>query len=59
MIEVSVIDKSFLQKIRLVKRSNTQKQPLRGVLRKKCSKNMQQMYRRTPIPKSDFNNVAL
>ena len=27
-----------------------QKPPPRGVLKKRCSKNMQQMYRRTPIP---------
>ena len=36
-----------------------QKQPLRGVLRKTCSENMQQIYRRTPISKCDFNKVAL
>ena len=35
-----------------------QKQPFRGVLRKKCSKNMEQIYRRTPMPKSDFNKVT-
>ena len=35
-----------------------QEQPLRGVARKRCSDNMQQMYRRTPLPKCDFNNVA-
>ena len=35
------------------------KQPLRGVLEKRCSKNMQQIYRRTPMPKRDFNKVAL
>ena len=29
-------------------------QPLRGVLRKKCSENMQQINRNTPIPKCDF-----
>ena len=29
-----------------------------GVLRKKYSKNMQQMYRRTPTPKCNFNKVA-
>ena len=28
----------------------------RGVLRKRCSENIQQMYRRTPMPKCDFNN---
>ena len=36
-----------------------QKQPPRGVLRKRCSENMQQIYRRTPKPKCDFNKVAL
>ena len=36
-----------------------QKQRSRGALRKKCSENMQQIYRRTLILKSDFNKVAL
>ena len=36
-----------------------QKQQPRGVPRKKCSENMQQYYRRTPMPKCDFNKVAL
>ena len=36
-----------------------QKQPSRGVLIKRCSENMQQIYRRTPMPKCDFNNAAL
>ena len=36
----------------------TQKQPSRVVPRKKCSENMQQIYRRTPIPKYDFNKDA-
>ena len=35
-----------------------QKQSSRGVLGKKCSENMQQIYRRTPKPKCDFNKVA-
>ena len=34
---------------------NTQKQPPRCVLKKKCSENMQQIYRRTPMPKCVFN----
>ena len=38
---------------------NVQKQPSRSVLRKRCSENMQQIYRRTPMPKCDFNKVAL
>ena len=36
-----------------------QKQPPRGVPRKRCSENMQQIYRGTPMPKCDFNKVAL
>ena len=32
-----------------------QKQPPRGVLKKRCSENMQQIYRRTPMPKYDFD----
>ena len=35
------------------------KQPSRGVLKKRCSENMQQINRRTPMPKCDFNKVAL
>ena len=30
----------------------------RGVPRKRCSENMQQIYRRTPMPKCDFNKAA-
>ena len=32
-----------------------QKQPSRGVPRKRCSENMQQIYMRTHMPKCDFN----
>ena len=39
--------------------SRIQKQPSRGVHRKRCSENMQQIYWRTPMPKCDFNKVAL
>ena len=35
-----------------------QKQPA-SVLIKMCSENMQQMYRRKPMEKCDFNKVAL
>ena len=41
------------------KKSQTQKQPLKGVLKKRCFENMQQIYRRTPMSKCDFNKVAL
>ena len=30
----------------------------KGVLRKRCSENMQQTYRRTPMLKCDFNKVV-
>ena len=40
-------------------RSEFQKQPSRVVSRKRCSENMQQIYKRTPIPKCDFNKVAI
>ena len=33
-------------------------QPSKGVLMKRYSENMQQIYRRTPMPKCDFNKVA-
>ena len=35
------------------------KQPARGVLKKRCPENMQQIYKKTPMPKRDFNKVAL
>ena len=35
----------------------SQEQPPRGVLKKRCSENMQQIYRRTPMSKCDFNKV--
>ena len=31
----------------------------RGIHRKRCSENVQQIYRRTPMPKCDFNKIAL
>ena len=34
-----------------------QKQPPRGVLKERCSENMQQFYRRTPMLKCDFNKI--
>ena len=37
---------------------NFQKQPSRGVIKKRCSENIQQIYMITPMPKCDFNKVA-
>ena len=51
----------FLQKVSCIKFEFfikvCQKQPSRSVLCKRCSENMQQIYRRTPIPKCDINNL--
>ena len=43
---------------RVVGNCKQQKQPPRGFLRKSCSENMQQIYRRTLMLKCDFNIVA-
>ena len=37
----------------------SEKHPSKGVLRKSYSENMQQIHRRTPMPKCDFKTVAL
>ena len=42
-----------------IKNVFVQKQPSRGILRKRYSENMQQIYLRIPMPKCDFNKVAL
>ena len=38
-------------------RYDKQKQPFRGVLSKSCSENMQQLYRRAPMPKCDLKKI--
>ena len=39
--------------------SYLQKQPFRCVLKRRCSENMQEIYRRTTMPTYNFNEVAL
>ena len=41
------------------KAENIQKQPSRDVLKERYSENMQQIYRKTPMPKCNFSKVAL
>ena len=36
---------------------SAQKQLSRGVVKRGCSENIQQIYRKTPMPKCDFNKV--
>ena len=31
---------------------------LQSIIKRRCSENMQQIYRRTPMPKCDFNKAA-
>ena len=47
-----------IKKIRLSSSVNFQKKPSRGVPIKSCSENMQQIYKRTPMPKCYFNKVV-
>ena len=47
--------------LRLVRRFTIQNSEAatQSALKKRCSENMQQIYRRKPAPKCDFNKVAL
>ena len=38
--------------------AENKKHPFRGFLRRRCSENMQQIYRKTPMSKCNFNKVA-
>ena len=40
------------------KLASEQKQPPRGIIKKRCCENMRQIYRTTPMRKCDFNKVA-
>ena len=46
-------------RVSLVMEIYFQRQPFKGLLIKGCSGNIQQIYRRTPMPKNDFNKVTL
>ena len=58
-----VISRPTLKNNKSTTRSSTkyklQKQPPRSVSRKRCSENMQQIYRRTFMPKCDFNKIEI
>ena len=53
LLSIAIQNKKYL----VVFHKHEQKQPIKGVLRKSCSENMQQIYRRTLMPKCDFNKV--
>ena len=46
-------------KVTVTVKSEMQKQPCRHIFKQRYSGNMQQIYRRTPMPKCDFNKVVL
>ena len=48
----------FLKSVELSEFLIFSKHPFRGFLIKRCSENMQQIYRRTPMSKCGFNEVA-
>ena len=54
---------NYLRNPDITKNGSYRKQPFRGVLDKRCSENMQQIYGRTPTPKCDlfcnFIEIAL
>ena len=49
----------FIAKSYTLAQEYCKKQPSIGVLRKRRPENMHQIYRRTTMPKCDFNEVAL
>ena len=53
LFSLSVSRNYFLRKMNW-KECKWQKQPSRGVFRKRCSENKQQIYRRTAMPKCNF-----
>ena len=51
--------KSFVPRLlKIIATRKNHKQPSRGVLRKRCSESIQQIYRRAPMLKCNFNKVA-
>ena len=54
----SCVDKFNMSQKSLNNFFNIQKQPSRAILKERYSEKMQQIYRRTPMPKGDFNKVS-
>ena len=60
LFSISIIYfKSFVPRLlKIIATRKNHKQPPRGVLRKRCSESIQQIYRRAPMLKCNFNKVA-
>ena len=54
-IKNDFLKRMVLKEIEIFNQNKIQEQPFRGVLRKRGSENMQQIYRRTFKSKCDFN----
>ena len=60
ILDDSASKKNHCRKLHmLISNSTSQMQPSTRVFRKSCFGNMRQIYRRTPMPKCDFNKVVL
>ena len=58
-LKTEIYERLLLEPVLSTGVSFLDKQHSRGILRKRCSENMRQIYRRTPMPKCNFNKVAL
>ena len=54
-----MFSKSVIIELFLTRNMDVQRQPFRGVLSKRRSEKMQQIYRRTTMPKSHFGKGVL
>ena len=59
MCNVALEDQDKKEQEKILFNVLTKKLPFRGVIIKRGSENMQQIYRRTPMPKYDFNKVMI
>ena len=57
-IKNDFLKRMVIKEIEIFNQNKIQEQPFRGVLRKRGSENMQQIYRRTFKSKCNLNNVA-
>ena len=57
--DIKVLNSAITQFVLRYRTNVLQKQSRRGVLLKRCSADMQQIYRRRPMQERDFNKVAM
>ena len=57
-IKNDFLKRMVIKEIEIFNQNKIQEQPFRSVLRKRGSEILQQIYRRTPMSKCDFNKIA-